>query len=60
MNATLCKNNLNSVKDVPMMYISGERKKKKKKEKSGITVVLPLILKCYYTEHPASPNFLLS
>jgi hypothetical protein len=33
MNATLCKNNLNSVKDVPMMYISGERKKKKKGKK---------------------------
>jgi hypothetical protein len=33
MNVTLYKNNLNSVKDVPMIYVSGERKKKKKRRK---------------------------
>ena len=42
-NETLWKNNLNSVKDVPMIYIS-------EKKKCGINFVLPLILKCYYTE----------
>jgi hypothetical protein len=49
----LWKNNLNSVKDVPMTYVS----EKKNRRNYFCTA---LILKCYYMRNPTSPYFLLS
>ena len=60
INETLCKNNLNSVKDVPIIYVSvGGGVCVCVCVWSVINFVLLLILKCYYTQHSTSTDSLL-